>query len=34
MLLASPVGAGDFYPAPAFFADGLTARSSWEQDEE
>jgi hypothetical protein len=31
LLLALPVGAGDFYPAPAFFADGLTERSSWEQ---
>jgi hypothetical protein len=31
LLLVLPVGAGDFYPAPAFFADGLTARSSWEE---
>jgi hypothetical protein len=31
LLLVLPGGAGDFYSAPAFFADGLTARSSWEE---
>jgi hypothetical protein len=26
-----PAVAGDSYPAPAFFADGLTARSAWKE---
>jgi hypothetical protein len=30
-LWALPALAGDFYPAPAFFADGLTPRSSWKE---
>jgi hypothetical protein len=31
VLGALPAVAGDSYPAPAFFADGLTARSSWKE---
>lgn len=31
LLLVSPVAAGDSYPVPDSFADGLTAQSSWEQ---
>jgi hypothetical protein len=31
LLLALPVGAGDEYPATAFFLDGLTERSSWKE---
>jgi hypothetical protein len=30
-LWALPAIAGDSYPAPAFFADGLTARSAWKE---
>jgi hypothetical protein len=31
LLLGLPVGAGDYYPAPGFFAGGLTPQSSWEE---
>lgn len=31
LLPALPVAAGESYPAPGFFADGLTPQSSWEQ---
>jgi hypothetical protein len=30
-MLALPVGAGDFHPAPPFFADRLTTRSTLEE---